>query len=138
VASSWRNVLQPAIVHALRWCGHNVYDFRNPAPGNTGFSWSEIDPNWQKWTPAEYRAALEHPIAVEGYRHDIGALKSCDAVVLVLPSGRSASWEFGYAMGQGKRGVVVQLDAVEPELMYREAEIITTMDEFFDAFEGAP
>ncbi len=37
-------------------------------------------------------------------------------------------------MGQGKRGVVVQLDGFEPELMYREADIITTMDELFDAF----
>lgn len=37
-------------------------------------------------------------------------------------------------MGQGKRGAVVQLEAVEPELMYREAEIIASMDELFDAF----
>lgn len=134
VASSWRNLLQPAIVLALRRCGHEVYDFKNPAPGNKGFAWSDIDPNWQAWTPAEYRSALQHPIAKAGYDLDIGALKACDACVLVLPSGRSASWEFGYAMGQAKRGAVVQLDAVEPELMYREAMIITSMDGLFDAF----
>lgn len=134
VASSWRNLLQPGIVLALRRCGHDVYDFRNPAPGNKGFAWSDIDPKWQSWSPAEYRAALQHPIAQAGYAHDIGALKACDACVLVLPSGRSASWEFGYAMGQGKRGAVVQLGDVEPELMYREAEILTTMDELLDAF----
>lgn len=137
IASSWRNLLQPAIVHALRRCGHDVYDFKNPAPGNKGFAWSDIDPNWQSWNPAEYRAALQHPIAQAGYALDINALRDCEACVLVLPSGRSASWEFGYAMGQGKRGAVVQLDGVEPELMYREAEIITTMDELFDAF-GEP
>lgn len=137
VASSWRNLLQPGIVLALRRCGHEVYDFKNPAPGNKGFAWSEIDPAWQSWTPDQYRAALQHPIAVEGYRFDIEALRGCDACVLVLPSGRSASWEFGYAMGQGKRGVVVQLDAVEPELMYREAQIVTSMDELFDIF-GEP
>src|ERR1017187_8307363 len=134
VASSWRNYLQPAIVLALRRCGHDVYDFRNPAPGNKGFAWSEIDPNWESWTPAENRAALQHPVAKAGYALDIGALKACDAAVLVLPCGRSASWEFGYAMGQGKRGAVVQLEAFEPELMYREAEFITSMDELFDAF----
>lgn len=140
VASSWRNVLQPAIVHALRRSGHEVYDFRNPAPGNNGFRWSDCalpGVNWQDWTPEQYRAALQHPIAKQGYSYDIEALKACDACVLVLPSGRSASWEFGYAMGQGKRGVVVQLDKIEPELMYREAEIVTTMDELFDAF-GEP
>jgi hypothetical protein len=134
VASSWRNLLQPGIVHALRKCGHEVYDFRHPAPGQNGFSWGEIDPDWQNWTPAQYRKALRHPIAVRGYENDINALRACDCCVLVLPSGRSASWEFGYAMGQGKRGVVVQLDELEPELMYREAEFCTTMDEVLDLF----
>jgi len=137
VASSWRNLIQPGIVHALRRCGHEVYDFRNPAPGQHGFNWREIDENWRAWTPPQYRAALQHPIARAGYELDIGALKACDACVLVLPSGRSASWEFGYAMGQGKRGYVVQLGDLEPELMYREATIITTMNELFDAF-GEP
>lgn len=50
VASSWRNKIQPLVVLALREAGHEVYDFRNPAPGNTGFQWSEIDPAWQSWT----------------------------------------------------------------------------------------
>lgn len=143
VASSWRNLLQPAIVLALQRCGHRVYDFRNPIADWTeegreapepGFAWSSIDPNWKNWTAPEYREALQHPLAVKGYGHDIAALKACDACVLVLPSGRSASWEFGYAMGQGKQGTVVQLDEIEPELMYREAAIITSMHELFDAF----
>jgi nucleoside 2-deoxyribosyltransferase len=137
VASSWRNLLQPGIVHALRCCGHEVYDFKNPKPDNRGFSWKAIDPNWTSWTPDEYREALQHPIAKAGYELDIAALKACDACVLLLPSGRSASWEFGYAMGQGKRGYVVQFDDLEPELMYREAQILTTMNELFDAF-GEP
>ncbi len=137
VASSWRNLMQPAIVVALRRCGHEVYDFRHPAPGNAGFAWSDIDPDWQEWSPAQYRAALQHPVAKAGYALDIGALRACDACVLVLPSGRSASWEFGYAMGQGKRGAVVQFNTVEPELMYREAEIIADMGELFDAFAVA-
>ena len=45
VASSWRNTLQPGVVAALRGDGHEVYDFRNPAPGVKGFAWSEIDPS---------------------------------------------------------------------------------------------
>lgn len=137
VASSWRNLLQPGIVLVLRGCGHEVYDFRNPSPGNTGFAWSAIDPHWEQWTPSQYRDALQHPIAKRGYGFDIDAVRGCDACVLVLPSGRSASWEFGYAMGQGKPGYVVQLGAVEPELMYSEATIITTMNELFDVF-GEP
>ena len=96
VASSWRNYLQPAIVVMLRRCGHEVYDFRNPGPGKNGFGWRSIAPGWEKWTPAEYRKALEHPIAKEGFALDMGALKESECCVLVLPSGRSASFEFGY------------------------------------------
>lgn len=69
------------------------------------------------------------------HRFDIEALQACHVCVLVLPSGRSASWEFGYAMGQGKPGVVLTLDACEPELMYREAAIVTSLDELIDAFD---
>lgn len=135
VASSWRNLLQPAVVLALRKCGHEVYDFRHPAPGDDGFSWREIAPEWEKWTTEQYREALKHPIAQRGYAYDIGALRGCDACVLVLPSGRSASWEFGYAMGQGKRGYVLTLvEKCEPELMYSEAGILTSIDELLDVF----
>ena len=137
VASSWRNILQPGIVVMLRSCGHEVYDFRNPAPGNTGFSWSSIDPDWQNWTPAAYGNALEHPIAKAGFDLDMNALRSCDACVLVLPSGRSASFEFGWAIGAGKAGAVVMFDKCEPELMYRGNPILTTPDELFD-WAGGP
>lgn len=136
VASSWRNTIQPEVVEHLRSLGHSVYDFRTPnsyeippTQKGPGFSWSEIDPNWQSWTPEEYRAALQHPIARRGYLNDVDALEQCDVCLLVLPSGRSASWELGYAMGMHKPGVVLQIGKVEPELMYREARIIASMEE---------
>lgn len=132
VASSWRNNLQPFVVAVLRTHGHNVYDFKNPALDNTGFSWKEIDGGWQAWTPEQYREALKHPIAERGWRYDIEALRSCDACVLVLPSGRSASWEFGYAMGQGKRAAVYMPTSCEPELMYRGADILVDPEELHD------
>jgi hypothetical protein len=140
VASSWRNLLQPGIVLALRRCGHEVYDFRHPEPGNTGFSWKQAMPSYVsggKVSPQAYREGLEHPIAKAGYAHDIGALRWCDAVVYVMPCGRSASWEFGYAMGQGKPGYVIMFDNDEPDLMFSEAKLIISMDELFDTF-GEP
>ena len=140
VASSWRNVLQPGIVHALRRCGHDVYDFRHPKPGDDGFTWKQVGAPTafvDKVAPEVWREMLQHPRAVEGYAADIGAVRDCDAIVYVLPCGRSASWEFGYAMGQGKKGYVVAFDDTEPELMFREATIITNMDELFTAF-GEP
>lgn len=118
VASSWRNALQPAVVLALREAGHEVYDFRNPAPGNHGFAWSQIDPAWQTWSPATFRAALGHPIAAEGFGHDMRALRSADATVLVLPCGRSAHLELGWAAGHRQRTAVLIPEPCEPELMY--------------------
>lgn len=137
VASSWRNLLQPAIVSVFRKAGHEVYDFKNPAPGNNGFSWREIHPEWQNWTPKQYKEALEHPTARAGFELDMTALRECDCCVLVLPSGRSASWEFGWAIGNGKSGAVVMLEKCEPELMYLGNPILTTMNEIMD-FAGIP
>ena len=116
VASSWRNPDQPAVVTALRECGFEVYDFRNP-PGRTGFAWSEIDPHWQQWTAREYIAALGHPAAEAGYASDFGAMQWADTFVLVLPCGRSAHLELGWAVGAGKRTVIITKDGEEPELM---------------------
>lgn len=118
VASSWRNTYYPEVVARLRKEGHEVYDFRNPKPGDNGFKWSQIDPLWQSWTPADYREALKHPLAQAGFQSDFGAMKWCDDLCLVLPSGRSAHIEAGWAIGQGK-GVSIYLpEPVEPELMY--------------------
>jgi hypothetical protein len=102
VASSWRNTQQPEVVRALRTDGHLVYDFRNPREGNDGFRWLEIDPDWEKWTPEQYRAALDHPVAKRGFASDFDAMKWADTFVLVLPCGRSAHLELGWACGQGK------------------------------------
>lgn len=135
VASSWRNALQPEVVRVLRDLGHDVYDFRNPRPGDRGFSWSEIDPNWKEWTPEQYRDALRHPVAARGYASDIDALRACDACVFVRPCGCGASWELGYAQGQGKRAYVLQVERQEPELMFREARFLTSIGELREEFE---
>lgn len=118
VASSWKNPTQPTVVAELREAGHEVYDFRNPAPGDSGFSWSEIDPDWQLWTREQYREALQHPAAERGFRLDVGGMLEAAACVLLLPSGRSAHIEAGWFAGAGRPVVVLLDDASEPELMY--------------------
>ncbi len=118
VASSWRNNIQPLVVEALRKAGHEVYDFKNPEPGNHGFHWEEIDANWTAWSSEQFRQALSHPIAESGFGLDMKALKECDACVMVLSCGRSAHLEAGYAIGAGKP-TVIMLENGEPELMYK-------------------
>ena len=43
-------------------------------------------------------------------------------------------WEFGYAMGAGKPGFVVWFEPHEPELMFRDATVLGSMQELRDAF----
>ena len=126
VASSWRCVYQPGVVQALREHGHGVYNFRNPRPGEHGFAWSEIDPEWQNWEPAEYIAALSHPVAQSGFSSDYVAMRWAEACVLVLPCGRSAHLEAGWFAGQNRGLHILMLEKSEPELMYRLADSVTT------------
>ncbi|WP_420010596.1 hypothetical protein [Tateyamaria sp.] len=106
------------MVDLLRMNGHEVYDFRNPPSGVTGFAWSELDPNWQNWTAEEYRRNLTpHPIAARGYVNDLRGMEWADTCVLLLPCGRSAHLEAGWFCGRGKRCIVLTQDGEEPELM---------------------
>lgn len=119
VASSWRNQIQPDIVALLRGDGHEVYDFRHPKPGNDGFSWRQIDPDWMEWQPREYVEKINGPIARAGFDLDKEALDWCEVCVLVLPCGRSAHLEAGYVIGRGKPTIFyLRPEGFEPELMY--------------------
>jgi hypothetical protein len=118
VASSWRNERQQSVVEALRRAGHEVYDFKHPAEGDNGFHWSDVDPDWQNWTPEKYVEKLNHPIAESGFCKDFDAMKWADCCVVVLPCGRSAHSEAGWMKGQGKPTIIL-LDKMEPELMYK-------------------
>lgn len=134
VASSWRNVGYPAVVDVLRAAGHEVYDFRNPPNPRGGFSWSEIDPSAPRTVvgspkmdmpAAHIIAMLGHPRAADGFASDMGALQWCDACVLVLPCGRSAHLEAGWAAGAGKITVGLLADG-EPDLMWKMLDHLVT------------
>jgi hypothetical protein len=123
VASSWRNPIYPAVIATLKAAGIPHYDFRNPADG-AGFSWEQIEPDHTidrvGQTSAEtYTRMLDHPIARAGFESDFAAMEKADTFVLVLPCGRSAHLELGWAVGQGKSTAILLEDPLEPELMYR-------------------
>lgn len=134
VASSWRNEVQPQVVELFREAGHEVYDFKHPKEGNNGFHWSDVMPSYQRGpgnqlAPVEeYVSSLYHPVAEEGFKSDFDAMKWADACLLVLPCGRSAHLELGWAVGAGKK-TAIMLDPdengmVTPELMYKMVDFI--------------
>lgn len=75
-----------------------------------GSDWEQVD---------EYLRMVEHPRAIEGFDSDFAAMEKADTFVLVLPCGKSAHLELGWAVGAGKRTAILLEDPVEPELMYR-------------------
>lgn len=118
--------------------GHAVYDFKNPEHGLGGFHWSEIDENWQSWSPKEYREhLLKSPIAAQGFMTDLRAMMWADTCVLVMPCGRSAHLELGWCSGAGKRTIIL-LENGEPELMYLLADdIVCSVDELLNRIDDS-
>jgi len=113
VSSSRRNEKQSEVVAALRKLGHEVYDFHNPdgAPGL--LPWDD-----ESFTPEAQKSILQYPLATKVFERDMVALQEADVVVGVMPFGRSACLEMGWAAGHGKRTIVL-LAAGEPELMMK-------------------
>ena len=140
VASSWRNPIHIAVCSTLRSVGLQHYDFRNPE-GGTGFSWKDVKPggypgmsggsattagDQSDWESTEdYLEMIRHPRALEGYASDYQAMEKADTFLLVLPCGKSAHLELGWAVGAGKRTAILLEDPVQPELMYRMVDYIS-------------
>ena len=123
LASSWRNQHQPLAVAYCRSLGHKVYDFKD----SEGFSWSEVDPEWKRWDLDRYVTGLHSPRACAGFRRDKEAILESDALILLLPCGKSAHLEAGAAWGLGKPvGIYIpQGMMIEPELMYKFASVVS-------------
>ena len=145
VASSWRNEQQPVLVELLRAAGHEVYDFRHPhlGPGKRGmgFHWSAIDPYWESWSAWQFRDALTHQVAVDGFSSDRAGMEWAEVGLLLLPCGRSAHLEAGWMAGRGKPvfGLLMDYGPDDPpELMYGLLDQLCVTDgELLSALERA-
>lgn len=114
LASSWRNQGNyPQALHYLRQWGHDVYDFKREA-----FAWKELGSDWENWNQEQFRAALSTDKSKANFQRDMTALENCDACVMVLPCGKSAHLELGWAVGAKKKSYVLQMEPTQPELMY--------------------
>lgn len=121
VASSWRNGFYAQVRDILRDAGHEVWDWRNPPTGGSGFSWQQVGQSdykhGDKISPSAWRAMLQHPIAQAGFASDLAGMSWCDVGVLLHPCGRSAHLKAGWLAGRGKKVHVLAPESVEPDLM---------------------
>ena len=129
LASSWRNEVYPEALAYLRNAGYEVYDFRHQG----GVEWNSND----GLTAGELDGMLNHPKVQSIFDQDMAALRDCDAVVCVLPCGRSAHLELGYGIGAGKRTVLLWHDGDEMDIMHKAVDaIVFSAAEIPAALEG--
>lgn len=90
----------------------------------------DADDIWQKYEQdrgRSYTEALSGHHAQMVFDFDYKHLSESDAVVLVLPCGKSGHMEFGWSIGKGKKGYIL-LESDDPprwDVMYRFADGVT-------------
>ncbi len=124
---SLRNPEVPLLAQRLRDAGiRDVFDDWHAAG-------PEADDHWMVYEKARghnFVEALDGHSAEHVYQYDKSHLDTSDAVVLVMPAGKSGHLEFGYCIGRGIAGYIL-MDK-EPErfdVMYRFADMVTTSEQ---------
>lgn len=125
IASSWKNetaVFQ--IAYFLRLEGHEVDAFVDKGSGRYVFHFSEIgDPS-----TLDAMSFLRDERSQKAFAEDKKWLDWCECCLLVLPSGKSAHLEAGYAKGQGKKLIIYHIENFpkgEFDVMYGFADFMT-------------
>lgn len=112
---SLRNPEVPRLAALLRKAGHECFDDWFAA-GHEADEW------WQKYEKDRghtYTEALAGWAAQHVFTYDRHHLDRCEAVVLMLPAGKSGHLEFGYAVGRGKKGyILLDKDPERYDVMY--------------------
>ena len=110
LAGALKNERIPLIGNALRAVGFDVMD-EWWTPGR------DADVNWQHYETVRGRTfieALRGRAATNTFLFDKSYIDLCDTFVVVMPAGKSAMLELGYAKGSGKPSYML-LDESHPE-----------------------
>lgn len=109
VIGSLTNPRIPEIGITLRKHGFDVFTQWHAAG-------PEADKFWQEHFQSQgfsYRDALQQDFPQTAFKFDDEHIQASEAVVMVMPCGRSGHLELGVAIGQGKRGYIL-LEEGEP------------------------
>lgn len=101
----------------------------------------DADVLWRDYELAlgfDYREALNRPAAQQVFNFDKRNIDASDTFVMVMPCGKSAHLELGYAIGSGKTGIIYLPE--QPEkwdvmynfahgIVYDDTELLTAVGE---------
>ncbi|MDD3414845.1 MAG: hypothetical protein PHY47_12695 [Lachnospiraceae bacterium] len=124
IASSWKNGDDVKVIaDYLRGNGHEVDCFADESTGRFVFHYSEID-SFENLDAINF---LYDERSKKAFTEDKKWIDWSDCVLLVLPAGKSAHLEAGYAVGKGKHLIIYQpvFPKGEFDVMYGFADLIT-------------
>lgn len=119
---SLRNPQIPVIANQLRDVEFDVFDDWYAAGPEADDKWRD----YERGRGHSYIEGLAGLAADHVYRFDVRHLDRSDAVILVLPAGRSGHLEFGYSLGKGKPGYILHDDPERWDVMYKFATGVFT------------
>jgi hypothetical protein len=106
----------PKLAASLRSDGHDVFDDWFSAGIHADTIWKDYEQNRGR----TYIQALRAPVAEKNFSFDVDNIEASDTVILVLPAGRSAHLELGYAAGLRKdTHILLDCEYDRWDLMYR-------------------
>lgn len=128
---SLRNPVVPETANKLRVAGYEVFDDWYAAGEEADDKWRD----YEKGRGHSYIEALRGHAAGHVFEYDKEHLTRAEHVILVLPGGRSAHLELGWAIGRGKRSYVI-LDSYERwDVMYKFVDgVVYTVEELIETY----
>ncbi len=103
IATSWKmETIARPIADILRKDGHQVDCFCDPSSGRYVFHWSEFVEKEEDLKNYDAISFLYDARTQRAFVEDKRWLDWAEAVVMIVPCGRSAHLEAGYAKGRGK------------------------------------
>lgn len=124
LASSWKNQkVVLALAEILEAEGFEVDAFCRSTDKRYSFHWSELVDDEDALKYYDAIEMLKDARTQKAFREDTKWLDWADAVIMIMPCGRSSHLEGGYAKGQGKRLFIFgEFPKGEFEVMYGFAE----------------
>lgn len=112
IASSWKmKDVVIKLAKSLTEVGHEVDAFCDDSNGRISFNWSElIDIMKEEGTDIsqlDAKEMMKHWRVQEAFKEDKKWIDWADALIMLMPCGRSSHLEAGYAVGKGKKLYIV-------------------------------